>query len=66
MPQIQVPQIPRELPPRPAKTGSYAIQNEHWRLFGFQYRSGGRGRYNPFSRGGPRPLEAPKQKRQPT
>ena len=51
--------------PRPARTAD-AIQNEHRRLFGFQYRGGGRGRYNPFSRGGPRPLKAPKQKRQPT
>ena len=37
--------------PRPARTGSDAIQNEHRRLFGFQYRGGSRGRYNPFSRG---------------
>ena len=51
VPQIQVPQIPRESPPRPARTGSDAIQNEHRRLFGFQYRGGGRGWYNPFSRG---------------
>ena len=43
--------------PRP---GSESIHNEHRRLFGFQYRGGGRGRYNPFSRGGPRPLKASK------
>ena len=51
---------------RPARTATRtadAIQNEHRRLFGFQYRGGGRGRYNPFSKGGPRPLKAPKQKR---
>ena len=49
--------------PRP---GSESIHNELRRLFGFQYRGGGRGRYNPFSRGGPRPLKASKPKRQPT
>ena len=43
-----------------------SIHNEHRRLFGFQYRGGGRGRYNPLSRGGPRPLKASKPKRQPT
>ena len=39
---------------------SDSIHNEHRRLFGFQYRGSGRGRYNPFSRGGPRPLKASK------
>ena len=49
--------------PRP---GSESIHNKHQHLFGFQYRGGGRGRYNPFSRGGPWPLKASKPKRQPT
>ena len=43
---------------------SDSIHNEHRRVFGFQYRGGGRGRCNPFSRGGPRPLKASKAKRQ--
>ena len=41
---------------------SDSIHNKHQRLFGFQYRGGGHGRYNPFSRGGPRPLKASKAK----
>ena len=45
---------------------SDSIHNKHRRLFGFQYRGGGCGRYNPFSRGGPRPLKASKAKQQPT
>lgn len=52
--------------PRPAVASTDSTHNEHRRLFGFQYSGGGRGRYNPFSRGGPRPLKAPKAKRQPT
>ena len=42
------------------------MHNKHRCLFGFRYRGGGHGRYNPFSRGGPRPLKAPKPKHQPT
>ena len=45
---------------------SDSIHNEHRRLFGFQYRDGGRGRCNPFGRGGPRPLKSSKAKRQHT
>ena len=59
--------------PRPAVTCTAAssqvsdsIHNEHWRLFGFQYRGGGCGRYNPFSKGGTRPLKSSKAKRQAT
>ena len=51
--------------PRPGSE-SNGIHNEHRRLFGFQYCGGGRGRYHPSSRGGPRPLKASKPKRQPT
>ena len=32
--------------PRPAGAASDSIHNEQRRLFGFQYRGGGRGRYN--------------------
>lgn len=46
--------------PRPAGAATDSIHNEHRRLFG------GSGRYNPFSRGGPRPQKAPKAKRQHT
>ena len=58
-------QIPRESPPDLQELVD-SIHNEHLHLFGFQYRGGGRSRHNPFSRGGPRPLKAPKPNRQPT
>ena len=44
---------------------SASIHNEHRCLIGFHYRGGGRGRYNPLNRGGPRPLKASKAKQQP-